>query len=400
MQTLYNAKVVTPDAVIDGGSVTIEQGSISEVTHSAGVRAGVDLEGRYLLPGLIDLHCDAIEKVLEPRPGVMMPIDYAIDAADRLSVAAGILTPFHSITFSEGELGVRDPRLAASLVREVVAREGRTLADARVHCRYEITDTTSHRLLAELIQDGMVDLLSFMDHTPGQGQFHDIEAYTAFLQKNYHYEPERIRAILEHKQEARESAAERVGELAALARAHGIPIAGHDDDSPERIRLMHELGARISEFPINEATARAARQLGLGTVYGAPNLVRGQSQSGNMKALDAVRAGVCDCLCADYVPAAMLVAVFRLLEWTDFTLPEAVALVSRNPARYAGLSDRGSIAVGARADLIAVEVVRGVPQVTTAWLAGRRIFSAEYPPQARVSTKARRDRPAAAPGEP
>ena len=379
METIYNATVVTTDAVLEQGMVTIEQDAIVDVSQGGSARAGIDLGGRYLLPGLIDLHCDAIEKVLEPRPGVMMPSDYAIDLADRLSVAAGILTPFHSITFSEGELGVRDPRLAEALVREIVAREGHTLADARIHCRYEITDTTSHRLIAGLIREGLVDLLSFMDHTPGQGQFHTIEAYSAFLTKNYHYEPERIRSILDHKQAARASAAERVAELASLARARGIPIAGHDDDSPERVRLMYELGASISEFPINPPTASAARQLGLGTVFGAPNLVRGQSQSGNMKALDAVRAGVCECLCADYVPAALVVAPFRIVEWTDWTLCEAVSLVSKNPARYARLGDRGRITAGARADLIAVEIVRGVPQVTAAWVAGRRVFNAEYP---------------------
>jgi alpha-D-ribose 1-methylphosphonate 5-triphosphate diphosphatase len=156
-------------------------------------------------------------------------------------------------------------------------------------------------------------------------------------------------------------------------------MASHDDDSPERVARMRALGVTISEFPVNEATAPAARELGLGTIYGAPNLVRSQSQSGNMKALDAVRAGVCACLCADDVPASMLVAVFRIVEWTDWTLSQAVALVSANPAKYLGWSDRGRIAAGARADLIAVELVRGMPLVTGAWLDGRQIFTLEPP---------------------
>jgi alpha-D-ribose 1-methylphosphonate 5-triphosphate diphosphatase len=382
MGTLFNARVVTAERVIENGSVCIEGSLISDVREgptSNGGSSGLDLEGRYLMPGLIDLHCDAIEKVLEPRPGVMMPMDYAVETVDRLSLAAGILTPFHSISFSEGELGVRDPALAARLVREIVSRRGRSLVDARIHCRYEMTDRTSHVLLAGLMAEGAVDLLSFMDHTPGQGQFQSSEAYASFLAKNYAYDAEKIRAIIEYKTEARASNATRVTELAALARARGVPMASHDDDSPERVRRMWALGATISEFPINEATARAARQLGVGTVYGAPNLVRGQSQSGNMKALDAVRAGVCDCLCADYVPAAMLVAVFRIVEWTDWTLSQAVALVSANPAKIIGWTDRGQISVGARANLIAVEIVRGVPQVTGAWLDGRRIFAVEPP---------------------
>lgn len=376
MQTLSNARVVTADRVIENGSVTIEEGRIAEVRDGG---AGEDMGGRYLLPGLIDLHCDAIEKVFEPRPGVMMPMDYALETADRMSLAAGILTPFYSLSFSENELGTRNPRLAAELVRAIVLRRDGSLADGRIHTRYEITDKSSHALLAELIEEGLVDLLSFMDHTPGQGQFHSIEAYAGFLAKNYHYDDQKIREIIEHKYEARESGADRVGVLAAEARKRGIPMAGHDDDSAERIRLMKELGGTISEFPVNEPTARAAQEAGLGTVFGAPNLVRGASQSGNMKALDAVRADVCDCLCADYVPNSMLVAAFRIPEWTDWALPQAVALVSKNPARLGGLDDRGEIKTGLRADLIAVEIVRGVPQVTGAWVQGRRVFTTEYP---------------------
>jgi alpha-D-ribose 1-methylphosphonate 5-triphosphate diphosphatase len=377
MDLLANAKVVTPERVIEGG-VAIEDGRIVEVFEAG---EGHDLGGRYLLPGLIDLHCDALEKVLEPRPGVMMPMDYAIETADRISVTAGILTPYYSLSFSEGEIGVRDPSLAARLVREIASRRGGSLADSRIHCRYEITDQVSDTLLAELIAEEHVDLLSFMDHTPGQGQFHNMEAYAGFMSRNYQHSDEAIREIVKRKHEARDGAPDRVAKLATLAREAGIPMAGHDDDSPERIRLMRELGAVLSEFPINEATARAAREGGMGTVYGAPNLVRGASQSGNMKALDAVRANLCSCLCADYVPASMLVAAFRIPEWTDWSLPQAVQLVSRNPARFAGLDDRGEITAGMRADLIAVELVRGVPQVTTAWVQGRRVLETAYPAQ-------------------
>jgi alpha-D-ribose 1-methylphosphonate 5-triphosphate diphosphatase len=382
MGTLFNARVVTAERVIENGCVCIEGPFISEVREAppgAPGSSALDLRGRYLMPGMIDLHCDAIEKVLEPRPGVMMPADYALEAADRVSLAAGILTPFHSISFSESELGVRDPALAARLVRDIASRKGRSLVDARVHCRYEVTDRTSPAVLSELIREGAVDLLSFMDHTPGQGQFQSRESYASFLAKNYGYDDAKIRDILESKSESASGSGSRMAKLAGLARAHGLPIASHDDDSPERVRSLRELGASISEFPINERTARAARELGMATVYGAPNLVRGQSQSGNMKALDAVRAGVCDCLCADYVPASMLVAVFRIVEWTDWSLPRAAALVTSNPARQIGATDRGQIVAGARANLIAVELVRGVPQVTAAWLDGRRISTTEYP---------------------
>ena len=373
MRIIDEVRIVTGDRVIDNGRVGIENGEIVEVTDIGGSPAN-----RWLLPGLVDLHCDAIEKVIEPRPGVRMPLDYAIEAADRISLSAGILTPFYSLSFSEGELGVREPKLAARIVREIAARRGGQLVDARIHCRYEITDTGSAAILEALIDEGCADLLSFMDHSPGQGQFHDLEAYASFLATNYDHSADKINDLVEQKRQAKDSAGARVAALAAVARSRGVAIAGHDDDSPERVETMRALGATISEFPVNEHTARAAVNSGMGT-FGAPNLLRGASQSGNILAVDAIRAGVATSLCADYVPAALLPAAFRTAELTDLTLPQSVAMVSRNPARMAGLTDRGEITAGQRADLIEVEFVRGTPQVVRAWVAGREAMAARYP---------------------
>lgn len=374
MRIIEDVRIVTADRVIENGRVAIEAGLIVEVSDLGGPPAN-----RWLLPGLVDLHCDAIEKVIEPRPGVRMPLAYALEAADRVSLAAGILTPYYSLSFSEGELGVREPKLAAQIVRQIAARRGGQLIDAHVHCRYEVTDTGSAAILEALIEEGCADLLSFMDHSPGQGQFHNLDAYANFLAANYDHSRERITELVEQKRQAKDTAAARVEALAALARKYNVPLAGHDDDSPQRVETMRALGATISEFPVNEQTARAAVDCGIGTIFGAPNLLRGASQSGNMLAVDAIRAGVATSLCADYVPGALLPAAFHAAELTDLTLPQAVALVSRNPARMAGLHDRGEIATGLRADLIEVEFVRGTPQVVDAWLAGRRVMSTHYP---------------------
>lgn len=374
MQVIEDVKVVAADRVMECGRVVMDGDAIVEVSETGGPPAN-----RWLLPGLVDLHCDAIEKVIEPRPGARMPLDYALEAADRISLAAGILTPFYSLSFSEGELGVREPSLAARIVREIATRRGGQLVDARVHCRYEITDVGSTAIIEELIEGGLADLLSFMDHSPGQGQFRDMETYASFLAANYDHSAQKIAELVEQKRGAQATAATRVAALAAVARRRGVPLAGHDDDSPSRVEAMRALGATISEFPVNEATARAAVNAGIGTIFGAPNLLRGASQSGNMLAVDAIRAGVATSLCADYVPGALLPAAFKATELTELNLPQAVALVSLNPARMAGLEDRGEIAEGKRADLLEVEFIRGTPQVVRAWVAGRNVLSASYP---------------------
>jgi len=166
--------------------------------------------------------------------------------------------------------------------------------------------------------------------------------------------------------------------LADAAAAAGIVIASHDDDTPEKVDTVAALGATISEFPINLETARAARARGLATLFGAPNLLRGKSQSGSMRALDAILAGVADCLCGDYSPAALLPAVMRLPDLAGIGLHEAIALVTRNPARAAGLADRGEIAAGRRADLVAVKSLGGLPQAERVWAGGVPVLTAHF----------------------
>jgi alpha-D-ribose 1-methylphosphonate 5-triphosphate diphosphatase len=166
--------------------------------------------------------------------------------------------------------------------------------------------------------------------------------------------------------------------VAAVARRLGVSIASHDDDTPEKVDAVAALGAVISEFPINLETARAAPAKGLATLYGAPNVLRGKSQSGSMRALDAVLEGVADCLCGDYSPAALLPSVLRLPELAGIKLLEAIALVTRNPAQAAGLHDRGEIAIGRRADLIAVKTLGGLPQAERVWVRGVPALSAHF----------------------
>lgn len=377
MNRLYltGARVVLPDVVIEDGAVLIEDGLIAAINPELGSGAPtLDLRGMTLMPGMIDLHCDALEKEVEPRPNVHFPLDFACAQADKRNAAAGITTAFHALSFANEELGMRNNVFAASVARAVHTWNPHGLIDNRVHCRYEVTDPTAPEILLELMTADEMHLLSVMDHSPGQGQFKDIAAFRDYLARSYKKSDAELDILVENKLAQAEGAMSRIRLLIDAARRKGIRVSSHDDDTPEKVATLHGLGVGISEFPINIEAARAARSRGMSTVFGAPNILRGKSQSGAVRALDAVLAGVADCLCADYHPATLIVAVFRLPELAGIGLTDAVRLVSANPARAAGLADRGEIGVGKRADLVAVAHINGLAQASRVFSAGKPVF--------------------------
>jgi len=376
-QLLTNATVVLADEVRQNLAVLIEDGKIGALDPARTDGATViDLDGHVLMPGMIDLHCDSLEKEVEPRPGVHFPFDFACAQADKRNAFAGITTVFHALSFANREFGVRNNETAAHIGREIHAWQAHALIDNKFHARFEVTDVTALPVLSALIGEGAIDLLSFMDHSPGQGQFRDVESFRQYLASVYKADDTTLDDIMKQKAEAAKGAFERMQQLAALARKSGVAIASHDDDSAAKVRVVHELGATISEFPVNLEAAQAARDRDIATLFGAPNILRGKSQSGNMRALDAVLAGVADCLCGDYSPASLLPATFKLPELADISLAHAVGLVTRNPARAAGLTDRGEIAVGQRADLVAVQRAGGLPHADQVWSRGKLVLGA------------------------
>lgn len=376
---LINAQIILPYEVVENAALLIEDGVIAAINPEITSKIPtVDLQGQILIPGAIDLHCDAIEKEIEPRPRTFFPVDFAIAQIDRRNAMAGITTPFHALSFAHEELGVRNNEMAAEIVRAIHNYQPHALVDNRVHCRYEITDPTGLPILLDLLAEGSVHLFSLMDHTPGQGQFKNIQAYQNYLSRTYQKTIAEAQATIERKLENALGAKERIETLIAKALSRNVAIASHDDDTPERVKTMTAMGVKLSEFPVNLATAQAARSQGLATIFGAPNILRGKSQSGSMKAIEAIHYQVASCLCSDYAPSALLTAVFRLPDISDLSLPEAIALVSTNPAQALNLSDRGEIAVGKRADLVVVQKVQGLLQVTQTWVSGQNIYSCNY----------------------
>jgi alpha-D-ribose 1-methylphosphonate 5-triphosphate diphosphatase len=377
---LTHARIVLPDAVLNDSALLIEDGVIVAIEPDAPSNCTTfDLRGQTLMPGLIDVHCDAIEKEAEPRSHVLFPLDFACAQADRRHAAAGITTPYHAVSFANSEWGVRNNLTASKLIRAMVDFRPHSLVDNRIHCRYEITDASALPVVSALIEEGMVDLVSVMDHSPGQGQFKSLDAYLKYLMGNHGMSLDEAHSAARAKLENRDGALARVEHLLELAHRMGIATASHDDDSVERITSMHALGVSMSEFPINLETARAAIDAGLPTILGAPNVLRGGSQSGSMRAIDAISAGVASCLCSDYQPSTLVCAAFAAAEQSDLNLSEAIALVTANPARACGLHDRGVIAPGMRADLTSVEHVGRQPLVSHVWSAGRLVFNANYP---------------------
>lgn len=376
---LTGARVVLADRVLEDAAVLVEDGIIAAINpESAAGAETFNLAGKTLIPGMIDLHCDALEKEVEPRPNVHFPLDFACAQADKRNAAAGVTTVFHALSFANEELGVRNNAFAAQVAHAVHAWNPHGLVDNRVHCRYEVTDPTAPEILLKLLDEDEMHLLSVMDHSPGQGQFKDMSAFRDYLARTYKKSEQELDVLMEKKLAQGEGAMGRIRLLVEAARARGVHVASHDDDTAEKVAMLHDLGVGISEFPINLESALAAQARGMSTIFGAPNILRGKSQSGAMRALDAVMAGVADCLCADYHPATLIVAAFRLPELANITLPDAVRLVSANPAKAAGLSDRGEIAVGKRADLVSVAHINGLPQAASVFSAGRLVYEARF----------------------
>lgn len=383
MPTTYltHATLVLPDRVLHDSAMLIADGQIAAIEPASAPADAevIDLRGHTVMPGLIDVHCDAIEKEAEPRANVLFPLDFAVAQVDRRNAAAGITTPYHALSFASNQFGVRNNETAATLVRTVAAYRAHSLVDNRIHCRYEVTDNAAVPVLEMLMAEGVVDLLSVMDHSPGQGQFKTLDAYLSYMMGNHGMSREEAADAAAKKSAELAGATERVNRLVSKAHELGIPTASHDDDSPQRIAAMHALGVRMSEFPINVETARAASAHALPTILGAPNVLRGKSQSGSMRAIDAIHAGVGHILCSDYQPSTLIAAAFAASRLADLPLDRALALVTSNPADACLLDDRGRLAPGKRADVIAVGSVAGQPLVTHTWSAGRLVFAAGYP---------------------
>ena len=375
MTLLTNARLVLLDEVLTG-TVVLEGGRISDVQPGVSNAPGaVDLQGDLLVPGVVDVHTDNLERQVQPRSNARWPSRSAMLAHDAQCAAAGVTTVLDALCL--GDLGFDKDRVQTfhDGVRDLDALAGTGLmkSDHFLHLRCELPAPDMMDLVDPVIEHPLVRMVSLMDHSPGIGQYANMDRYRKMRVREGHtaaWIENRILELQAQRNRMRDPNRRRLLERVIPL---GIVLASHDDNTAEEVAENAADGIRISEFPVSMLAATQAHAHGMTVIAGAPNIVRGGSHSGNVGAADLVRAGVVDAFASDYVPSSMLEAAFACVAGAGITLPEGVAMVTDGPARMCGLADRGRIAAGLRADLVRVREWDGLPVVREVWRAGERV---------------------------
>lgn len=372
---LNNARIVLPDEIIEG-SVAVRDGRIVDISPGH-AREGKDLEGDFLIPGLVELHTDHLERHYAPRPKVRWNPVASVLAHDAQIAASGITTVFDALRIGldeDADVEAEDMRRLANAIEESVAAD-RLRADHFLHLRCEVSAPDCLDGFALFEGDPHVKLASLMDHSPGQRQFTNLEAYEIYYRNKLKMSESDFRRFCERRMvESGHNSAPNRRAISEACRERGIILASHDDATSEHVKEATADGVRVAEFPTTAMAASASKQAGMAVLMGAPNVVRGGSHSGNVSARELVEAGDLDILSSDYIPFSLVQAAFFLGEVVDgISLPEAVAKVSKNPAEAVGLDDRGVIEAGRRADLVRIRLDDGIPVVRTVWREGRRV---------------------------
>lgn len=376
VQCLANARLVLPDAVVTG-SVTIQQGMISEIVESDHIPAGaLDCEGDFVLPGLVELHTDNVERHIEPRPEVDWPHLSALIAHDAELASTGITTVFDAMRVGSIHSGKgRYLDYARGLANELLAARAQGLLKIShfLHLRAEICSETLLKELAAFGPDDRVGIVSLMDHTPGQRQFRDLTALKTYVAKKRGMNDAEFEAHVANliDLQARLGTQHEAGAVQEARRLNAV-LASHDDTTAEQVATSQANGVGFAEFPTTVEAAEACRAHGIAVMMGAPNLIRGGSHSGNVAAAELAKAGLLDIISSDYVPSALLLSAFQLGQiWND--LPRAIATVTANPARAARLSDRGLLKPGLRGDVLRVRELNNTPLLRGVWSQGERV---------------------------
>jgi len=357
MQFVLRSKRVLTGGEIKPADILIHHGIIEAITPHNCQPVAHNFGDQLIVPGFVDLHSDAVEKEIEPRPGAHFPIDSALVELDKKLTMAGITTMFHAVGFNDAALtGYRATQVAAGVIRDINNSNCSTLyVDNLVHARFEVTSFESVGTIKELIENNSIQMLSVMDHTPGQGQFKSIEAWKKFHLPVYDLSDTEADEIIRQKQRGQGRAFAVIGDILTFGASHDLILLSHDDDTPQKIDTLKELGVTISEFPLDLDVAIYAKENGIATGMGAPNVVRGQSQSGNVSARDLIAKDACDFLCSDYHPSSMLQAPYTIHHKLGLDLSRCFEMVSGIPAKLARLDDRGEIAAGKLADLLVID---------------------------------------------
>ncbi|SDN94608.1 alpha-D-ribose 1-methylphosphonate 5-triphosphate diphosphatase [Phyllobacterium sp. OV277] len=373
--SLNNAQIVLENEVITG-SVLIRDGKIADISTGT-IAGGEDFDGDYLIPGLVELHTDHLEGHYAPRPRVRWNPIAAVLAHDAQIATSGITTVLDALRIGldrDADMSAEEIRKLADAIEDSVQQD-RLRADHYFHLRCEVSEADCLNGFHFFDNDSRVRLASLMDHAPGQRQFVNLETYAYYYQRKLKLSDVEFAVFCEKRMEesARNSAPQRKA-ISDMCRERGIVLASHDDATSAHVDEAIEQGIHVAEFPTTLEAAAASKAAGLAVLMGAPNVVRGGSHSGNVSARELVEHGHLDILSSDYIPFSLIQSTFFLSEVVDgITLPDAVRLVTKNPAEAVGFDDRGVIDIGKRADLVRVRVDEHIPVVRTVWREGRRV---------------------------
>lgn len=373
MQTILRSKNVLINEEFIPADIVIKGEFIESVDAYNSHDIAIDLGNRKIAPGIVDLHSDAIEKEIEPRVGATFPIDLAVAELDKKLSMAGVTTMFHAIGFEENPKKKRSIELAKEQIEEIYNANKKHLGvDNLIHARFELSSTEAIEPIKEVIENGMVKLVSLMDHSPGQGQFKSLESFQTYYSSYYGLDEQEVQKVVDKKLNKDE---DKINDLIQCAKKHNLTLLSHDDDCIEKLDGLLGLGVQISEFPLDLEVAKYAVSKGIATGMGAPNIVRGGSQSGNISAIELVKEGVCKYLCSDYHPTSMLQAVYRMEKDANLEIAKGFSMISSTPAAYANLEDRGELKAGKRADIIVIED-DNIPKVVWTIKDGESIYNA------------------------
>ena len=372
---LTNARIVLANEVLEG-SVRVDGGIITDI--GAPTRTGLDLDGDYLIPGLVELHTDHLETHYAPRPRVRWNPVAAVQAHDAQIAASGITTVLDAIRIGldeQTDIGAQDMRTLAGAI-SAGTKAGRLRAEHFVHLRCEVSAPDCLDSFMAIIEDPQVRLASLMDHAPGQRQFASLDAYKAYYQGKTKMSDAQLDEFSERRNRQSQAYAGKFRRaIAEVCHDRGIVLASHDDATRAHVEEAVDLGLHIAEFPTTLEAAKASRQAGMAILMGGPNVVRGGSHSGNVSARALAEADLLDILSSDYIPFSMLQSAFALADASDtISLPKAVQMVTKRPAEAAGFADRGEIAIGKRADFVHLRLEDGIPIVLTVYREGRRVI--------------------------
>lgn len=387
MTAIINGKIVTPGGIIENKVLYIHEDRIAEIAERLpATEKVIDAQGRYITPGFIDIHSDRIEQCILPRPTALLDFELALKECESELLHLGISTMYHSLTLYKDEFFGKSPVRTKENVLKIADLIGNIhnrnhLIRHRFHLRIEIDNFEAYDIAKAMIEDKKVHEISFMDHSPGQGQYRDLEVYekTLTLYKGKEIDTYSFESIIEYHRNKAVLSFEQIKELSELAHANGIAVASHDDDTEEKLALNTKIGVDICEFPITVETAKSAKEKGLFTVVGAPNILLGGSHSRNLSAAEAIKAGCVDIICSDYYPPAILHGIFIMNQKYGTPLHVMVNKATLNPAQAMNIhKDFGSIDIGKKADLLIIDILDSYPVITHVLVDGKITAQVEY----------------------